>query len=381
MPHEPTHSLLAPLAPRNETSDHGMPSHGMPGHGTHGHGVEGNSRAAAQQGGTTPHRDGFAAQPNAASQPSPSGVPQPGVYPGHHAGQPQAMQQPDVQPHVQPQQLAGMARPAEHATVHQQAAAQQHALHGVQQVTAPAVAATQRIVPEPQVAEPSAGGEWANKRDSSLFLRANRHSNRVRLLRIALPVIAVLIIAGIAGAYILSQANLPKVTVATTAFENGRMVMRNPVLDGVDGKQQPYRLTAKQAVQDPKQPKQVELDSISAEVPVQEGVYAHILAGTGFYDGDEKRLDLGGEIEVVTDDGMTAKLQDAAVNIGAGTLKTSNPVAMTTEQAKISAESMFVEDNGARVVFENRVRMTIFPDKIQALQESTSGESSEGNSQ
>jgi len=252
----------------------------------------------------------------------------------------------------------------------------------VQQVTAPQVSAASRIVPEPPMAEqPGGDSEWANKRDSSLFLRANRHSSRVRLLRIALPVIAVLIIAGIAGAYILSQANLPKVTIATTAFENGRMVMRNPVLDGVDGKQQPYRLTAKQAVQDPKQPKQVELDSISAEVPVQEGIYAHILAGTGFYDGDEKHLDLGGEIEVVTDDGMTAKLQDAAVNIGAGTLKTSNPVAMTTEQAKISAESMFVEDNGARVVFENRVRMTIFPDKIQALQESTSGEGSEGNSQ
>lgn len=345
MPHEPTHSLLAPLAPNRAAPN----------------------RAASRQCETVPRQDGFATQPGTALQPFLSGGPQPGIHPVHHASQPQATQQPNIQRHVQPQQ---------------QAAVQQNAPHHVQQVVTPAVAATPRVVPEPPTTEPSgAEDEWANKRDSSLFLRANRHSNRVRLLRIALPVTAVLIIAGIAGAYILSQANLPQVTIARTAFENGRMVMQNPVLDGVDGKQQPYRLTARQAMQDPKQPKQVELDSISAEVPVQEGVYAHILAGTGFYDGDEKRLDLGGEIEVVTDDGMTAKLQDAEVDIGAGTLKTGNPVAMTTEQAKISAESMFVEDNGAKVVFENRVRMTIFPDKIQALQESTSGESGEGNSQ
>lgn len=209
-------------------------------------------------------------------------------------------------------------------------------------------------------------------------MKANRHSSRVRWLRIVLPVIAVLIIAGIAGAYLLSRANLPQVTIATTAFENGRMVMQNPVLDGVDGEQRPYRLTAKQAIQNPKQPRQVELDSIAAEVPVEKGLYAHILAGTGFYDGEAKRLDLGGEIEVVTDDGMTAKLLDATVDIGAGTLETANPVQMTTEQAKISAERMFVEENGAKVVFENRVRMTIFPDKVQALKEAKTGE---GNSQ
>lgn len=321
MPHEPNQSLLAPLAPNREGA--------------------GEEHAAVSRPGNT------AWQPGAATQRPATGMggSRTDIHPartashdtgGVHGSRQQAIQQPSVRPQ-----------------------------HRAAMVSAPE----------------QAGDGWANMRDSSVFLRANRHSGRVRLLRVALPVIATLIIVGIAGAYFVSQANLPQVTIAKTAFENGRMVMRNPVLDGVDGKQQPYRLTAREAIQDPKKPKQVELDSISAEVPVQAGVYAHILAGTGFYDGDAKRLDLGGEIEVVTDDGMTAKFKDAAVDIGAGTLKTGNPVAMTTEQAEISAESMFVEDNGAKVVFENRVRMTIFPDKIQALQETASGESGEGNSQ
>ena len=335
MPHEPTHSLLAPLAPNREAP-------------------------------SAPRQGGMTASPGAAIQPPLAGRPasHPGFHPVHPAGpagQPRTVQQPEIR-------HAAMARPEER--VQQQRP----------QPAAPPVSAAPRMVPEPPAPD-TPSSAWANMRDSSVFLRANRHSSRVRLLRIALPVIAVLIIAGIAGAYILSQASLPQVTIAETAFENGRMVMRNPVLDGVDGEQRPYRLTAKQAVQDPQKPRQVELDSISAEVPVQEGIYAHILAGTGFYDGEAKHLDLGGEIEVVTDDGMTAKFKDAAVDIGAGTLKTVNPVAMTTEQAEISAESMFVEDNGAKVVFERRVKMTIFPDKIQALKEKASGESGEGNGQ
>ena len=337
MPHNPTHSLLTPVAPRGEPTRDGQRSSmtARPGAPLQGH----VSNLSGGQSAMRPATPAFSS-----------------------AHQPQAMQRPPLQP----QPHAGIAKPA--------------GAGNPPPTMAPPVDPGQRIIPEPPVAQPD-DGAWANMRDSSVFLRANRHSSRVRLLRIALPVIAVLIIAGIAGAYILSQANLPQVTIANTAFENGRMVMRNPVLDGVDGKQQPYRLTAREAVQDPKQPRQVELDSISAEVPVQQGIYAHILAGTGFYDGDAKRLDLGGDIEVVTDDGMTAKLRDAAVDIGAGTLKTDNPIAMTTEQAEISAESMFVEDNGAKVVFENRVKMTIFPGKIQALQNAASDESGEGSSQ
>jgi len=42
---------------------------------------------------------------------------------------------------------------------------------------------------------------------------------------------------------------------------------------------------------------------------------------------------------------------------------------------------MFVEDNGAKVVFEKRVRMTIFPDKIQALKETAPEAGGEGSSQ
>ena len=205
----------------------------------------------------------------------------------------------------------------------------------------------------------------AGERDVGDFNRALRHSNRVRILRVAFPLIGVFILSLVIGAYFWSQSFLPQVTIAATEIRNDKMVMKNPALNGVDEKNRPYNLKASEAITNPKQPKQVELMQIDATVPMDEGVFAKILAGNGFYDADAKTLKLGGEVDVKTDNGMTLRLQDADVDMGLGTLVTQNPVSITTEQAIISSEKMSVANNGEVVVFENRVRMTIYPDKIE----------------
>ena len=211
------------------------------------------------------------------------------------------------------------------------------------------------------------GGE----RDLRSFNRAHRHSGIVRFLRIALPLTAVAIIAILVSAYFWSQSMLPNLKIETTAIIDSKMVMKNPELNGVDKDNRPYNLTAREAITDPEKPRQVELLEIDANVPMDQGLFAKVLAGTGFYDAEAKLLNLGGEVDVKTDNGMTMNLQDADIDIGAGSLKTSNPVMITTEQAKISADRMFVENNGGNVIFESPVKMTIYPDKIEQAQKAT----------
>jgi len=211
----------------------------------------------------------------------------------------------------------------------------------------------------------------AGERDLKAFNRAHRHSGIVRILRIALPLIGVFILSVVLGAYFLSQSSMPEVTVEATEIRNDKMVMKNPALKGVDDQNRPYNLTASEAITDPTQPKQVELLEIDANVPLEEGLFAKIVAGTGFYDAEAKTLKLGGEVDVRTDDGMMLRLQDADVDMGLGSLITNNPVSITTEQAVISSDKLTVENNGEKVVFENRVKMTIYPDKIEQA-ESTS---------
>jgi lipopolysaccharide export system protein LptC len=204
----------------------------------------------------------------------------------------------------------------------------------------------------------------AGERNVTDFQRASRHSARVRFLRIAFPLLAVFILSIIFGAYLWANTSLPEVSIASTRISDGKMIMNNPEVNGVDSAQRPYNLTAKEARQDPKLPAQIELLEINAHVPMDEGLFARILAGTGFYDSDAKTLQLGGEVDVKTDNGMTIRMQDADVDMNAGLLKTANPVSMTTEQAQISSDRLTVENNGKKIVFENRVKMTIYPDKI-----------------
>ncbi len=204
------------------------------------------------------------------------------------------------------------------------------------------------------------GGE----RDARDFLRANRHSGRVRFLRITLPLVALFILTVVVGAYFWSATGAPDVTIQSASMEDGRMVMSNPKIDGVDDRQRPYTLAARQAIQNPADLGKVELDGIDANIPMEEGLYAKILAGRGFYDADAKTLKLQGNVDITTDDGMNMTMQDADVDMDAGSLKTANPVAIQTEQAEISAMSFTVENNGEKVIFENRVRMTIFPGKF-----------------
>ena len=212
------------------------------------------------------------------------------------------------------------------------------------------------------------------------FLRADRHSGKVRFLRVAFPLAGVFILSVVIGAYWWSLPSAPSVSVQSAGIENGKMVMKNPKLAGVDDKQRPYTLIAREAIQDPAVPNEVELTDIDAKVPMEEGIFAKILAGKGFYDSKAKTLKLDKNVDIRTDDGMSMTLTDADVDMDAGNLLTSNPVSILTEQAKISADSLSVENNGEKVVFENRVRMTLYPDKIQDAQKS-SGANSTGTVQ
>jgi lipopolysaccharide export system protein LptC len=208
------------------------------------------------------------------------------------------------------------------------------------------------------------GGE----RDARDFLRANRHSGKVRFLRVALPLAGVFILFVVVGAYWWSLPSTPSVSMQSAGIENGKMVMKNPELNGVDQQQRPYTLVAREAIQDPAAPNEVELNNIDARVPMEDGLFAKILAGKGYYDSKAKTLKLDQDVDIKTDDGMKMTLKDADIDMEAGNLQTANPVSIVTEQAVISADSFTVEKNGEKVVFENRVRMTLYPDKIQGAQ-------------
>ncbi len=198
---------------------------------------------------------------------------------------------------------------------------------------------------------------------ASEYLGAIKHTNRVRKLKIILPLIGFLIILGIAAALVIRQFFLPEIDLGSIALQDGKLVMENPNLNGFDKNKRPFSLSASKAIQDPKSPKRVELMEIIATLPMDETTKADIEAGHGIYDAEAKTLKLSKQIHVKTSNGINIDLEDADIDIGQGILATTNPVFASSEQADISADSLNVGEGGEHLIFEGTVRMILRPNE------------------
>jgi lipopolysaccharide export system protein LptC len=203
----------------------------------------------------------------------------------------------------------------------------------------------------------------------SAFGRAQRHSRRVRVLKLVVPLAAALIAVTFLGYSYMAAPPSVVVETDSSAFSDGKLVMANPKLDGLTKENLPYSLTALRAVQNPDMEGVIELDGIDAKLPVSADNVAAIGAAHGTYDRDSNTLDLDQEITVSTTDGMVARLKSAFLDMGKGTMKTDEPVDITRGGSRITADTMTVRDNGKVLVFENRVRLNIDPAQAKAANE------------
>lgn len=218
------------------------------------------------------------------------------------------------------------------------------------------------------VTQPASGVLSVGARGHEDFASAERHSRRVRTLKVVLPAIAVLMAAGFAGySWLLTPPGV-SVDVLGTTVSDGKLVMASPKLDGFTKEDQPYSVSAARAVQDLGNTDVITLEQIDAKLPFDGENFATITAPTGIYDKSKNTLDVNSEMTVTTTDGMTARFQSAQVDIGAGTLTTADPVSIKLEGSRIAADSMTVSDDGKLLVFEKRVRVEVDSAAVRSAQ-------------
>lgn len=191
------------------------------------------------------------------------------------------------------------------------------------------------------------------------FRSARRHSGRVRALKLALPLAAVVLAAAFVVKSWLAVPPGVSVNLAGTAIEDGRLVMSDPRLDGFTGDNRAYTMTAARAIQEVGDNSRIDLEGISAKLPFDQKNWLTVVARNGVFNREANTLGLDTDILLSTDTGVKALLKTALVDIRAGSLTTTDPVDITLEGARIEADSMTVSDSGAVMIFERRVRMEI----------------------
>lgn len=197
--------------------------------------------------------------------------------------------------------------------------------------------------------------------DDRRFARARMHSSVVRVLRIGLPAGAVLLVFSLAifstAPRLQRQLHYDGAKIGQDGLQISGPTLTGATLDGGF-----YRIEAKRAVQDVADTGIIHLYGLTARSTDAEGTVTVVTADGGVFDQKNQLLDLQRNIRLVDSKGESAHLSSGHIDLGAGTLKTGDPVLLTSLQGLISARSMRIDQKNQTAHFEGEVHMTIYPD-------------------
>ncbi|MDB5558135.1 MAG: lptC [Enterovirga sp.] len=190
------------------------------------------------------------------------------------------------------------------------------------------------------------------------YAKAQRHSLRVRLLRVGIPAGA-LLAGGLVVAATLYRpfGDIPGLSLGSVSMSGTKLAMENPRLTGFRKDSRPYEVTAKAAFQDVRKPGLVELNDVNAKLATDAaGAFARLVSASALFDTAKELIELTQDIRITTSRGEEVLMRSASVDLKGGTVVSRQPVKITTQNGTIEAEGVHVSDNGRVLSFEGRVR-------------------------
>ena len=206
------------------------------------------------------------------------------------------------------------------------------------------------------------------------FHKAERHSRLVRRLKFILPALAVVAVGALwATARVVPGDLASLVAISGIDVKSNSVVMQKPHISGFEGTRRAYEVRADTAVQSLDDPKVVTFKQIVGHFGLDEAGEATVDAGVGVYNGNTNMLALRDGINMQTTNGYAGKFTDANIDLGKGTLTSTQPLFLSTTDGSIHANAVTVTDRGKHVTFTNGVSVTYLPPGDLVTQTGTAG--------
>jgi lipopolysaccharide export system protein LptC len=207
--------------------------------------------------------------------------------------------------------------------------------------------------------EMEAGFAVTGRPDSErAFQRAMRHSRRVRMLRVAIPVAIVLIVG---ASFLLSWldplrvfARLPT-DVGKLVISGTKITMEAPKISGYTRDSRWYELTARSAAQDITNPNIIELQDIRAKIETEDKSTMDVAATEGSFDRKRGVLTLSRSIMLRSTSGYELHLEEAAIDTATGEIVSKKPVEVRSEQGTLNANRFEIVKAGELIRFDDGV--------------------------
>jgi lipopolysaccharide export system protein LptC len=194
------------------------------------------------------------------------------------------------------------------------------------------------------------------------FRRARRHSGRVRALRIALPLLAAVILSLYALPSLLKRTidnGRGTATVRAIAVEAGSLKMIEPHVKGVNEQGEAYDFLADTATQAAKDANVMYLEVVRGKMTSLDGKISTLTAPNGVHDNKAEQITFNNGAFVTRDGGMSATFKTATAYMKQQMVVSKTPVIVRLRESTINADNVTLWWSDQRAVFEGKVRTHI----------------------
>lgn len=143
------------------------------------------------------------------------------------------------------------------------------------------------------------------------------------------------------------------------AGSNEKPVMMNPRYESVDSRNQPFTVRAKQARQHDIDT--VELQTIQADMALNEGNWLAMQAQQGMLQLKKKKMYLRGDVVMYSDDGYELHTEQVYLDVNNNTAYANSAIWGQGPMGKLKADSYQIAGEEQSVLFKGNVKLVLYP--------------------
>lgn len=186
-----------------------------------------------------------------------------------------------------------------------------------------------------------------------------RHDRIVGVLNIALPATVGVLAAFLATAP-FQQSNELNFLLSKDNVEiaDERLRVERARYSGADRQGRRFELNAAGAIQRSSDVPIVELEDLSAQLELSDGL-SYIVANNGSYDMEDETVSVSGPLEFRAPDGYRLRTSDVEVDLRDQEMRSGGAVEGQIPLGRFTAQSMLVDIPSRRVILNGRARLRI----------------------
>jgi lipopolysaccharide export system protein LptC len=197
------------------------------------------------------------------------------------------------------------------------------------------------------------GGDYLRRNPDLKRASGRTYTRFVRLMRLMLPLVALGILAIVLA--------WPRMTIDTALLEEtsielpqtiGRNELTSPVFESRDQKDQPFRITAKRAIQGEENDALVVLDTPNGVVQLRDGAVLNVNAEKGAYREDVQRIFLEGAVDVDYDGQYRLQSPTLHMDMKSSDAWSEDKVFISGEMGEVRAAGMEARNDQGLLIFK-----------------------------